>query len=116
MALLGRHLALALLAALAATVGCRDCFDDLVHPSYRVTVVNSETGERVCDAQVFVDAPVSPPQEIDCTFVVSTESFDPVTITASRDGFVSAEMVVHFETDECDKPIRQDVQIAITPA
>ena len=118
-ALLGWHLAL--IALLLVTLpGCTDCDSDLVDPSYRVVVVNTATGERVCDAQVFVVSESSRSAQMtpfNCTYGASIPNGQEATIEVSRDGFAPASKTVStsFETDECDKPIEKKVSVGITP-
>jgi len=97
-----------------------DCESIYIYPAYHIVVVNSSTGERICDAQVAVTGENTGMQPVSlsgCVYIAVIPNDSAVTISVTGDGFAPAKKTVstRYETDECDHAIATEVRVDITP-
>lgn len=108
------------IVACGACAGCHqnmhDCVDYFEPPTYQIGVVDSMTGQPICDATVEVNGIACSRTATGCTFSAGIPTGEAVTITAKRDGYASKSENVstHFSTDSCNQAIPVDITISLS--
>lgn len=106
-------------AAILTLVRCsaKDCYDDIVDPTYRISVVDGATSESICDANVTVNGSAAVRSEATCTYAHPIPGGSMATVGATKVGYqpVSLQVPTSFLKDECGKPKAKSVNVVMQP-
>lgn len=101
--------------ALALNSGCQECDDYSEPPSYRISVLDADSSDPICDAEVDVNEYAARRSTVDCTYVTEIPTGDSAVVQVNHDGYEPATLSVAtaYEKDSCDHPIQVKVEIRL---
>lgn len=107
-----------MLTLAVSSSGCswKECTDEYVFPSYRITVQDQTSGELICDALVTVGGAEARRSQVDCSYAYEIPTQGPsTTIGASKDGYqsVSQEVSTAYEEDDCGHAVERSVKLVL---